>query len=298
MEFLSSTYQAVKLGVAGMGGAMSAALLTTGIVSGEPLSIVMGSVWLAGSIFNLGDSTAANRRLRAAVRNLKLLSESLEREAEEFRRENEALKQTVTSLNTTADRIVQENAKLMSVIEDGKSQLERLNDLRSRYSEIFRQGEVTAKESTRAAQDISEGNASLRLAIEDLESSIGDLDTLRMQYKEQNSELIKANEAYSERIDQLQIQLGRVEKLYCSSKEILKLLIDSSDAANEDLAKTADELDAIRQKYQDTLDGMAALEDGLRESTFDQMDANNDGMVSESEFRQWAERARGRRSPP
>jgi len=294
MEFLSKTYQSAKLAVAASGSVMSCTLLGLGISAGDPVSITAGSVWLASSLFNLGDSTTASRRLREAVTDLKNLSDTLEKEAASFKLENDNLRGTVSDLEDTASSIVSENRKLLSVINQGREQINRLYDLQKKYAAVMGDAEDASRVNSRVAQDLSEENAVLRLSIEQLETSLGSLEGLRAQYKEQNDELVRANEAYSDRVDALQAQLDRIEKLYSSSKQILKLLIESSDAANEDIANTAKELEDLRCKYEETLDSMASLEDGLRESTFQQLDADNDGMVTESEFKEWAKRASGR----
>jgi len=122
---------------------------------------------------------------------------------------------------------------------------------------------------------------------EDNLAIINSLENIKDEYVRENDELKKINQDSSEQLIFLEKQVTKLKQLYVNTKQLMKNIVNASSTfsdISDDINKSAQNLDNTNENYNKTLDQMQNLLERLKDKTFDDLDINDDGIITEEEF--------------
>jgi len=290
MDFLSGFYRKCKLGVAGLGVAGSVTMIIIGAVISHGAAIPLiigGSIWLTNSGFVLFDGIAANSLIKKDVDRLK-------KTTADFENENLNLKHNVEGLEKTKNKIEKQNNRLQSSIDKAANQILSLTNLKTRYEKNLEANEQNVENlETEVAKldhlkyELTQNLQDLSKSLEGAESELKVMNELKSQYTEENKKLQESNKENKATINVLKSQVTKLNKLYDGTKALLANLATAGDVFTEfgsTIGDTSKELNETKEGYDDTLDKMNELLDRMKNSSFDDIDADDDGIITEKEF--------------
>jgi chromosome segregation ATPase len=291
MDFMSSFYRNLKIGVAGIGSVMAVSLIIVGVIATKgTLGIVMavgGSIWLASSGFIMFDSTRVSSLIKRDVDRLK-------RNTLEFKFENQRLNNNVTTLTNIQDRLVasvsksENQVKTLSILKIGYEKTisahkkilidEKKNGDALRCSIIRLQ---------RVKENLIKNVKMLNLNVVENKTLVKELREIKDVYIVENDKLQEANKNNTDIVTELQKQVFKLKELYKSTQILLHNLSTAGDMFSEftsTIGESTTDLNETREGYDDTLKRMNKLLDKMKDSTFKDIDDDGDGIVTRSEF--------------
>lgn len=203
MDFLSSLYRNVKIGVAGVGGAGSITCIVIGsVLTHGLLGIVMivgGSVWLMTSGFVLFDSLKVHSLIKKDVDRLKHLTE-------QFRVRNYELTINVQSLHDAKEKFRKQNELLQKNVDTATKQILELTKLKKEYEENNKVGRKNVDDMSGKLETLDKIKETLQKKLKTLSGSLRKsnkevklLQTLKDDYETENKKLQELNK--KKRID-------------------------------------------------------------------------------------------------
>jgi len=308
MNFLSGIYSYIRVGVAAIGGLCSIGVLGYGIYAVVAVStgtggvlIGVGGIWLLNSIFNFADSTGVVQKIKHEV-------DRLEQSNKKYEQENIKLEGNVTELTELKNKFTEENQQLINSIKQSTEQIDKLEALKAKYlqqNELYKklidkeekqidelQASVLGLNSIK--NEINAENENLKVMLATNESLIASLQETKDSYANENEKLQESNKQNAEQIEQLKQQNIKLRELFNESKELLLHLAKVGDLFDQfsatldhsvvDLNQTSVGLANTHDEYEKTLTVLKALTDKLKNKTFDDFDADGDGIITKDEF--------------
>lgn len=289
MNFLSAFYRKLKIGVSGLGVTLSIATIIVGsLFTHGAVALFMiggGGIWLSASGFTLFDSIMGYSAIKKDIDRLRKGLKKFEEENVELHDNVTRLEGNIGLLVKAKDDFVFENKKLAKSVVNSETQLVKLAILKKQYEKTLQdEKEVTEK----IKHDFSLENKKLQeLNMINL-SHISELKIIKNQYIEENKKMQELNINNEEQIKHLQEQIGKLKELYKNAKELMRNLATAGDMFSEfstSIQSTSEELNETQDEYDETLKQMKILLENLKNETFDDLDKNNDGIITENEFR-------------
>jgi len=297
MYFLGKVYQSIKMVTAIVGATGSVMAIVYGatmVATGGTPIIVGGSLCLANSVFNLLEIGKINIDIKNQINELKL---NLVR----FGQQNIELENNVKGLSDLKDKFILQNQQLQTTLESSADQLEHLQKIKEEYDEC----------NIRLATQLEDGHEQL-LGYSENNTLLGDnvnkLIEFKSQFQQENTELRSLlNQAhyqvvqieslkntYANEINNLNLtnntlteQVTKQAKIIEESKNLIQSLAKFGDQYTQ-FSSTIDadilRLDSTTNNLDQTADMLHNLVDRLKSQTFNKMDANNDGIITEDEF--------------
>ncbi len=297
MFFLTSLYKKLKLGVGGLGLVGSLSMIIYGAITGGTGGIVLavgGGLWLVQSGLTLFDGSKIYEEIKEQINLLKT-------NIDEFAIENDNLRINVSQLKDAKDTFIRENRKLVKNIEASEKQLVKLDDIKNEYQlelDKLDQENQDLEGSLDRLQQLQDDyrleNDMLKGLIKQNQDQILQMEAIKEKYVEENQILQENNQENSEQIEVLKSQVSKLKELYNNSRLLLKNLADAGDLFNEfgntlgntvtQIGETAQNIDETQEELDQTLDQMKMLVSKLQDSTFDEFDQNDDGIITAEEF--------------
>jgi len=318
MFFLSGIYRTIKLAIAGLGGISAIGALVAGIVMGGTtgtILIVGGSLWVANSAFHFFDTAVPFSILKKDLDNLR-------DQLKKFSDENIKLHGNVAELEKIKIDFIKENEKLIHSLEKSEVQLGKLDKLKQKYEEtngkyqqlietekkeivkLEKQNIIYIKENDKLVETLSElkilqdeindENNRLNIAILDNQEQIKQLGRVKDDYVEENHKLQKTNHDSAEQLTVLKDQVFKLKEMYKSSTLLLKNFYDAAATFNQfgetisnnitEIKDTAEELDETKTDLGHELNKLKNLVENLETKTFEELDKNQDGVITKEEF--------------
>jgi len=169
-----------------------------------------------------------------------------------------------------------------------------MNDLVNENSELLIQEKLNVQSLESNVQYLKEvresfkdQNNKLKTMNEDNLAIINSLENIKDEYVRENDELKKINQDSSEQLIFLEKQVTKLKQLYVNTKQLMKNIVNASSTfsdISDDINKSAQNLDNTNENYNKTLDQMQNLLERLKDKTFDDLDINDDGIITEEEF--------------
>lgn len=306
MDFFSDCYRKTKLGISGLGTIGSSTTIVIGIVvtHGALAGVLIGAgiVWLATSAFTLFDTLNAYSIIKKDV-------EKLRKNLDNFESENFALKTNLAKLNgdikslsKTKDSFISENKKLAESIEDSSHQLKKLTHIKENYEKIIDKNTKLLEEEKVNIENLDNAIKELEAVkktfeientkLQELNSNnleyINELENIKDQYVEENKKMKELNIDNKKQLEYLEGQVLKLKELYVNTKELMRNIVNAGDTfgdLSEDINTSSRRLGETREDYDETLGQMKNLLERLKNKTFDQLDQNDDGLITEDEFR-------------
>lgn len=296
MDFLSSLYQNIKIGVAGLGSAGSIACIIVGSLATHGVvgivMIVGGSVWLLTSGFVLFDSIKVHSLIRKDVNRLKKLTN-------DFRAENFSLKKNVQELGAAKEQIQRQNDLLQINIENASKQIYDLSLLKTEYEKNNKNGKKNLRSMTAKIKELADVKdrlnnklANLSEALEIANKEVDILQTLKDDYEVENKKLQELNKENKAAVKVLKKEVNKLRELYRGTKKLLVKLATAGDMFKEfgdTIGGTTKELGETKEGYDDTLRKMNKLLKTMKDSSFKDIDCDGDGAITEKEFMNFVE---------
>lgn len=305
MNFLSSVYRTIKIGVSGLTGLLGVASIVTGafFITGTSGIVLVtgGSICCAAAGFNLFDSISAHS---AIMKDVKKLEENVNK----FHDENILLSNNVSNLETTKLEYINQNKKLADSLKNSEQQIKKLSDLKvqyeeanNKYTQLINNEKLeivklknTVDELNSLQIKFKKENEILKNCLMENEKQINELEAIKNTYIEENNKLQHNNQENEKQLETLKIQVIKLKELYNNSKELLKNLALAGDLFTQfnntissnvvGLQDTADTLGKTQDEFDSTLNEMKNLVERLKNTTFTDFDKNNDGIISKEEF--------------
>ncbi len=297
MDFLSKTYQKIKIGIASLGGIGSVVCIIAGVVvTHGALGVVLiagGSVWFATSGFVLFDSIKVHSLIRKDVDRLKKLTG-------DFKSENLNLKTNVGDLKKTRDKFEHQNVRLHKNIDKASCQITALSSLKQSYEKNLRGNNRHMKALENKVVQLDKLKYELTQNLQDLATSLDlaneellTMEKLKNDYTLENKKLQAANQESAATVKVLQQEVGKLKALYIGTKKLLAQLATAGDMFSEfsnTIGTTAHDLNDTKQGYDDTLEKMESLLEHLKDRSFKDLDGDADGTITEQEFRRFVDK--------
>lgn len=273
LDYLSRCWRSTKLTVASTQTLASGGILLHGLLaSGGALSIALGSIGLACSALLLVDSRGDFVIAKFVERNEAALKVYREQNSD-FQRENVALHRNVEQLSASLSQSARE--------------VDCLQHLRQKYVETLADLERTLREE-KGEKD--------RLA-----DKVDALDQLRARFSDQNKKFMQdlaVAEKQSEHIKALYAEARQSDAAHRAQADRLKTIVDSMQELLAAVAHEGDqfqqfseaidtrllEMDRQNDSLEHTARTMDMLLSKLKADKFSELDADHDGVVTQSEF--------------
>lgn len=273
LDYLSRCWRSTKLTVASTQTLASGGILLHGLLaSGGALSIALGSIGLACSALLLVDSRGDFVIAKFVERNEAALKVYREQNSD-FQRENVALHRNVEQLSASLSQSARE--------------VDCLQHLRAKYVETLADLERTLREE-KGEKD--------RLA-----DKVDALDQLRARFSDQNKKFMQdlaVAEKQSEHIKALYAEARQSDAAHRAQADRLKTIVDSMQELLAAVAHEGDqfqqfseaidtrllEMDRQNNSLEHTARTMDMLLSKLKADKFSELDADHDGVVTQSEF--------------
>ena len=319
MFYLTTVYQGLKMAVAGVGGLGSFGAIVYGAFLGLSTSgiiyIVGGSIWLTETCFILFDSAKVSSEIREQVNVLKA-------NLKDFESENLHLKWSVSELNKVREEFVNENKKLVILLEKSDRNIKNLSKLKEKFEKQAKEYKVLLDEEKRQLEILSNQNIiyiqentnltngvkeiqkikaelegeikNYQIVLKKCNDHIKILEKLRDDYILENEKLQETNYSNQKQLDILREQVQKLRELYNNSRELLVNLAEAGDLFTQfnstlheslvDISTTAESLDETQEHFDETLNTLKNLVQKLKKSSFKDLDVNNDGIITKEEF--------------
>lgn len=297
MDFLSSLYRNIKIGVAGLGGAGSITCIVAGsVLTHGVIGIVMivgGSVWLLTSGFVLFDSIKVHSLIAKDVKRLKKLTK-------EFQKENYELKTNVQELHNVKEKFRKQNIILQQNVEASVKQIHELTLLKKDYETNNQAGQQNVEKMRAKIETLDQIKETLKKKLKTLSGSLRKankeakvLQTLKIGYEKENTKLQIINVKNESMVKKLKKEVEKLKELYDGTKKLLVKLATAGDMFEEfgnTIGSTAKELSETKEGYDDTLNRMNRLTESLTKKTFGDLDTDKDGTITKREFQDYVKK--------
>lgn len=306
MNFLSNFYRNSKIFVAGVGAIFAIVVIVVGVLAtkgglGVAL-IVGGATWLTSSGFILFDSIAVHSIIKKDV-------EKLKKGIAKFEKQNIKLQDNVDQLSKTKNEFIFENVKLAKSVTQSQDQIKTLSDLKVTYEDNIKKYQKSLENEKITVDKLKEQivgldkikqvfyveNNKLKDLIESNQEHIEALEDAKKHYIAENEKLQALNIENEKNVKELQNQVLKLKTLYDNTKELLKKLAEAGDMFSEfgetmatstdKLQDTTNDLGQTQDEYDATLAEMKNLLERLKDKKFEDLDENDDGIITEEEFK-------------
>lgn len=293
--FLSKIFNGVKLGCATLGIIMSGSVILYGLVTkGAAFYIIGGTVFCCVSAFNCFDSSKVVMDIKKEINKIKA-------EISEFKLENNQLSNNIDELEMIKDNYVKELEKINKQMkksekfanelkllkDDYEHQNQLLNDAleKSQFQLVDFKDQV--EELNKTKENIVVQNVQLQSNIKLLSKDIQELEFTKITYQQQLDKLNTENADLKE-------SLTKLHKIYNDTKTLMVQLATLGDEYNQFAAN----IDASTLKLDEKIDTITSATNNidnvsnqldnlltkLKDTKFNELDENNDGVISMSEF--------------
>ena len=291
MDFLSSFYRNLKIGVAGIGSIMAVSLIVVGVIATKgTLGIVMavgGSIWLASSGFIMFDSTRVSSLIKRDVKRLK-------KNTLEFKFENQRLSNNVSSLTDIQGRLIKSANKSedqIKILSNLKITYEKtMNEHRKIILDEQKNGDelrYSLDRLQRAKENLVHNVKALNINVVENKTLVKELQEIKNAYIMENVKLQDINKNNTNSLNDLKKQVHKLKELYKSTQILLRNLSTAGDMFSEFTTTICDSTDGLNETkdgYDDTLKRMNKLVNKMKDSTFKDIDEDGDGIVTSAEF--------------
>jgi chromosome segregation ATPase len=297
MYFLSKIYQSIKMVTAIVGATGSVMAIVYGAsmaaTGGTPI-IVGGSLCLANSVFNLLEIGKVNIDIKNQINDLKI-------NLTQFSRQNVELENNVKGLTDLKDKFVRHNKELQITLESSADQLENLQRIKEEYDEVNKKLSAQLEDGQEQLQKYDENNmllsdnvkklldfklqfekenAQLKELLNQAHFQLVQIETLKNNYVSEISNLNQTNAT-------LALQVEKQANIIMESKNLIQSLAKFGDQYTQ-FSTTIDtdilRLDQTTNNLDQTADILHNLVDRLKSQTFEKLDLNQDGSVTQDEF--------------
>lgn len=324
MYFLSKIYQGFKCGLGIVSSLISIALsvyggvIVAGVVGGGTvvgwIFVAAGIVTFFPAVFSLFDASKILNDIKREFERFRKNLDTFEKENDLFKTENENLRGNVTALENAKNQFIEENKRLITSLGQIQDQLKQLNDLKLRYEKevetlknLMQESAIEngkLKEAVTNLQVLREElvarNKTLDTTVQNLTAQMTALEAVKVKYEEENEKFKIENGHLAEIKEGLELQILKLHGLYQNSRDLIKNLIAAGDVfkefqnsigtdvgkLNSDIAK----LDGTNANLMETAQIMSSLAERLNmkftSDQFQNLDQNNDGVITEDEFTQ------------
>jgi len=318
MYFFGKIYRSSKMLAASLGSIGSVLAIVYGVLmSGGTVFIIGGSLCLVNSIFNFLDIAKVDKDIKKQVDNLKKQTTELSYKIQDFEHENQELHQNVTDLTDLKEVFIEKNTELQITMNSSLTQLETLEDLKDEYLSANRDLEHHLEEEKNQLVRLEDRNSELEGSLQkmiNLKSQFGfennrlkalvnqgqeqveALDAIKARYLCENQKMAGELEDMSDNNEQLKGQITylddqvvKLRSLYQDSKKLLLNLATAGDLFNQfsdSIDTTIVRLDDTQEDLDITASTLHNLVEKLGQSSFKDLDIDEDGIVTEEEFQQ------------
>jgi chromosome segregation ATPase len=298
MNFFSNVYQRTKLAFSGIGVAGSTTTIIVGIVATKGLLaiplIIGGISWLCVSSISLVETMSTYSLIKKDIDRLRKNITDFENENFELKSNIATMRGDLKKLKEVRLAFIEENKKLVTSLRESEKQILKMNDLVNENRELLTQEKLNVQSLEgnvqylqKVRESFKDENNKLKTMNEDNLAIINSLENIKDEYVRENDELKKINQDSSEQLIFLENQVTKLKQLYVNTKQLMKNIVNASSTfsdISEDINKSAQNLDNTNENYNKTLDQMQNLLERLKDKTFDDLDINDDGIITEEEF--------------
>lgn len=301
MYFISRIYQSIKCltAVSGTTGAIIA-IVYGALMSGGTIFIVGGSLCLANSVFNLIEIGKINVDIKQQINELKM-------NLKLFSQENVSLHTNVISLNNIRDQFIKENKKLQDTIDEGIEHIGQLEKLKDEYDEINKKLSAQLEDNKDQIIEMTNENKTLKMNVEKIiqlhdkfskenvtlkellgqaNEQISEITKIKIEYEEEMKKMYNNNEKMNEQIRKQNEIINESKKLIQSLAQFGDKYEQFSTSIDTNLIK----IDNTNNNLDNTAKILKNLVNKLENQTFEQLDNNNDGLISQEEFSEGLQR--------
>jgi len=316
MNFFSKTYEGImgyiKLGVGSIGCCGALGMLIYGLIAGATvghgaLLVAGGTIYLIQSGYILFDS----KKSFDISKQINSLNENIT----EFSFENDQLKGNVDDLTEAKLDYIKQNKKYATSLEKSNKQIVKLQKLQDKYvlsNEKYKKLLDTEKqeikklegqtvtfvnenkqlkcsldEMTNIKEKFMEENKVFNELLNKSKKEIDCLTSTKEKFMEENEKLQQTTSENKNQLLTLQKQNTKLKELYNQSVKLMKTLKDAGDifsTSNSNIQNSVTKIDGTAENLDDTLHKMERLLENLKDTTFDEIDQNNDNLISKDEF--------------
>jgi chromosome segregation ATPase len=287
MYYLSKAFRTFKYALSLLGLGSSTVIIIYGAISGGIVFIIGGSLCILPSTFIFFENTKVLQDIEKNVKVFKNQLSSLEKDIGEFHDERiklngtiKSLEETVTNLDTLSKEFTLENDQL-------KQSLKNLDSENKIYTGENIKLQTNVKNILTIKSKFEIENNKLSELINKNKEELVQLEKVKNEYIEQL-------ETQTEENVKLKNAISKLELLYNKSREMIKTLIDTKTAFSDlqnDMDNTVEKINITENKLSDDVDKLNSLLANVSErminSEFNEIDENNDGVITKEEFDQF-----------
>lgn len=263
MYFTTKLYQSIKGTTATLGTVGAVLAICFGATGGGTVYIVGGSLCLANSIFNLIEFGKVNIDIKKQLKTLDLALQNFQNK--------------IITLNSSVESFLAETTHLKKLLENANAQIQYMDEIRK---DLVDANKVTKSQLVTFQSE----NTKLKTTMKDIQEQFQKVQAVYQEQVKENEELHKNNTVYKKQLEQQTEQIKQQEEIILQSKALIQNLAKFGDkytqfaeTINNNLLQTNDDLADTSQVLRD-------LVEKLRNQTFEKLDSNNDGVVTNVEF--------------
>ena len=165
------------------------------------------------------------------------------------------------------------------------------------YEELLRKEQENVFHLTQARNQLRNSITFLKETLSKNRTLVAQLQRAKDAYIKENKKLQESNKENESQIKTLRSQVEKLRELYVSTQSLLQKLSTAGDMftefgktigdTSESLEQTEGKLADTQENYDQTLDRMTKLLEKLKKESFNDLDDNNDGRITEDEFRNY-----------
>lgn len=302
--FVTKLYRSLKFVFASLGLAGSAiAIIYGSIQTGGTIYIIGGSICLANSLFNFWEVGKVSADILKQINNLKKSLESFDKKLEVFANKNIQLENSVEQLERIKEDFIEKEKSLQKSLNRSFEQIEKMENLKNKYMSLSKDLEKNLEKENEQIISLTNKNKDLQANLEqvyrikeEFQQENEEYQTLLKQARQQIMESEKIIQQFKDENKTLSInsklqqeQIKEQQELIQDSKQLILDLSKFGDRYNQfadTIGTNVIKLEDTQEDLSNTASILKTLMEKLRNQTFQNLDQNQDGTITEAEFNQ------------